>query len=142
VHVKQLVRFSRGLIRAYDLEQKAVYPRILVDADLLTALRRNRILRYPDHDYKTEMEHLSQLIRKDSDRNYFVDYLRAIESEFDYPEVGYPAFLDVHRGYVVAGLDKFRLNKKILMKYKWLRKYHNSTVDKRFPASLSREFVI
>ena len=134
--------YGPGLIRAYDLEQKAVYPRILVDDDLLTALRRKRILRHPDHDYKTEMEYIRKLIRKDSDGNYFVDYLRAIESEFDYPEAGYPTFLDAHRGHIVAGLDKFRLNKHILAKYKWLKAYHNSTVDKRFSTSLSRKFVI
>jgi hypothetical protein len=101
--------YGPGLIRAYELEQDAVFPRIVVDPNLLRELRRNPTLRGSDHDYKTEMEHVRKLIRKDPDGLYFVDYLRAIESEFNDPEVGYPHFLNTHKNHIVRGLNEFKL---------------------------------
>jgi hypothetical protein len=134
--------YGPGLIRAYELEQEAEYPRILVDPTVLRNLRKLPKLWNADHDFKTEMEYINQLIAKDTDGKHFVDYLRAIETEFDYPEVGYPSFLDFHRDRIVAGLDGFRLNSRVLSKYSWLSHYHNSTARNRFAESIAKRYLI
>jgi hypothetical protein len=134
--------YGPGLIRAYELEQEAVFPKIIVDHNLLRELRRNPSLRGSEHDYKMEMEHINKLIRKDSDNSYFVDYLRAVESEFNDPEVGYPHFLNTHKNEIVRGLNEFKLDKRVLRKYRWLKAYHNSTVKNRFASHIARRYII
>jgi hypothetical protein len=127
------VVYGPGLIRAYELEHDhAFFPRIVVDKLLLRELRTNPALRH--HDYKTEIKEIKSLIRRDDDGLFFVDYLRAIESELrDYDS--YFEFLSTHRELVKNGLRKFSDKKRIRRKYLWLRKYHNSTVS-----SLRRNF--
>lgn len=134
--------YGPGLVRAYQLEQQAEYPRIIVDPTVLGNLRSLPKLRNTDHDFKTEMKYINQLIAKDSDGKCFVDYLRAIETEFDYPEVGYPNFLELHRDQIVSGLNRFRLDRRILSKFRWLKHYHNATVRKRFPESTAKRYLI
>jgi hypothetical protein len=131
--------YGPGLIRAYELEREASVPRVLVDTRLLTKdLRTNSLLRNPDHDYKTEMKYIRRLIRRDTDGKYFVDYLRAIASEFDPPET-YLQFLEFHRKHIVQGLAKFKGDKEVLRKYKWLRAYHNATVARGLRAKTAQK---
>ena len=70
------------------------------------------------------MEYIHRLIRRDTDGRYFVDYLRAIESEYDYPESGYPTFLNFHKELIVnRSLKTFKNNRSIRAKYEWLKAY-------------------
>ncbi len=87
------------------------------------------------------MGYINKLIRKDFDGYHFVDYLRAIESEFDEPEY-YLTFLEAHRSQIVSGLDNFRLDTHVLRKYKWLKTYHNVTVKSRFQKDFARKYVV
>ena len=133
------VIYGPGLIAAYKLEHDdAVFPRIVVDKALLKQVKTNPALRH--HDYRSEIKEIRNLIRRDGDGLFFVDYLRAIESEFRENDL-YFAFLDRHRELVKKGLGKFVSNKRIRRKYVWLKKYHNSTVSS-FPKDVGKSLVI
>ena len=86
------------------------------------------MLRNRDHDANTEMRFIRTLIRRDSDGRYFVDYLRAISSEFDNPIPDYLKFLNMHGNLIKIGLRRFKSDKRVLEKYEWLKSYHNLTV--------------
>ncbi len=121
------VMYGPGLVQAYELEKEACYPRIIIDELLFKELKINSSLRA--HEYKEELGYISSLVRKDTDGYRFVDYLRAIADEMDYPEQDYPHFLRKHADLIAEGLLRHRLEKKVLRKFKWLQKYHNDTID-------------
>ena len=94
--------YGPALVRAYELERHtAQYPRIIIDREVLDQLKTNPALRR--HDYRYEKKSIDALVTKDVDGLTFVDYLRAIESEFDYPEEEYLSFLVEHKKVVQAG---------------------------------------
>lgn len=135
------VIFGPGLISAYDLEQKSArFPRIIVDAALLRATKKNRLLRFHDKP-KDEMKYISALVQKDDDGVAFIDYLGGMQDEFREPD-HYVSFLDNHKKLISKGLSDFAGNRKILRKYRWLRKYHNRVIRKRLKPKLHRQYCV
>jgi hypothetical protein len=133
------VLFGPGLISAYDLErEKARFPRIILDSALLRELETNPHLRR--HKYREEMEYLSSFLRKDTDDFFFVDYLGGLQSECH--EDDYSEFLGVHKQLIEKGFSEFPGNERVLEKYRWLKKYHDETVQARLDESLRGEFLI
>jgi len=126
-----LIRSSRGviygpgLVRAYELERESDYPRILLDPNMFDSLRENPLLRL--HDFEREKAEISTMVHIGK-HGTFIDYLGGISWEFDYPEVGYVTLLRTHRDFIRRNLLKYRENRNVHRKYKWLAAYHNHTV--------------
>lgn len=134
------VLFGPGLISAYDLERKkACFPRIILDHALLQELKINPQLRR--HKYREEMKYLSTFLRKDTDDFFFVDYLGGFRSECN-DSNDYLEFLGIHKRLVEKGFGEFAGDQRILPKYEWLRKYHDSTVQARLNEPLHERFAI
>jgi hypothetical protein len=120
--------FGRGLIRAYELEsQQAKYPRILVDECVLEEFHRNPSLCV--NDPETDAGYMREMLRKDSDGKLFVDYLRVMEGELEYPET-YPEYMQKLRIFIDRRLDEFADIPSVLEKYEWLREYHAKTLKR------------
>lgn len=115
--------FGPALIRAYKLaEDLAVYPRILIDADIVELLEDNK---EPWHQYR----------RCGDDGAYFIDYLKAayIEKwEFDrISKDTIPQSLLAHKIVAENKLDEFgKRDDHLRRKALWLAHYHNSTVKR------------
>jgi hypothetical protein len=124
------VMYGPGLVNAYELEQRASFPRIIVDPKVFQLLRETSSLWL--HDFEEERKAIMNLLKKDTDGHWFVDYLRSIETEMDYPEEDYPKFIRKHADLIADGLVRQRLNSRVVKKFKWLKQYHNSTVIERF----------
>jgi hypothetical protein len=122
------------------MEQKASNPRIIVDPIVFKYLRANPALWI--HDYAEEYKGVMGLLRKDEDGKLFVDYLRLIEGEMDTPEFYYPRFIRRHADLIAEGLIRHRLDRDVVRKFKWLQKYHNSTVRNRFGKGASRTLLV
>ncbi len=98
--------YSKGLIRAYELERQANYPRILIEDELAESLRN------ADHEF----------IMKSPDGRYFLDYL-----DFLYQEgMGQEEFLQFHKESIINQINQNLHNPIVLDKYKWLSEYHNN----------------
>jgi hypothetical protein len=132
--------YGPGLVRAYDLEERASYPRIIIDDWLFGELKRNPVLRA--HDHKEELKYIRALIRKDTDGLWFIDYLGAIQTDMEHPEENYPRFLRRHADLISEGLSHHRLEKKILSKFRWLQGYHNDTIDLKFGKGHQKELRV
>jgi len=134
------VLFGPGLISAYEFEREyAQFPRIVVDPQVIEALRDYPVLRA--HEYREEMDYISKYIKKDDDGVIFIDYLGGMADEADDPG-DYLVFLKIHKKLVEQGLTKFEDNRRVRLKYLWLRKYHNAVVRTRLSDDQHEEFCI
>lgn len=120
--------FGPAMVRAYELEAKsAIYPRIVIDPVLLTAVRDDHRLRSSHHSVKDEIQAIRNLIRRGENGAWFVDYLQASFQELDEPD-DWPVFLSLHRDLVLQRYqDPSRA--AFLDKILWLATYHNDVVS-------------
>jgi hypothetical protein len=118
--------FGPAVIRGYELEsQVAKFPRIVVGQEVLDEVKQNPVLWI--HDRDTELQAVTDLLRRDCDGEYFVDYLRVVESEMNDP-TQYAGFLEKHKEIIEKGLRRYKANTSVLPKYKWLREYYRQTL--------------
>lgn len=124
--------YGPALNKAYELEAKyAVYPRIVLSPDLIKETKSNNLLKSESHTYEMELEYIAKLIKQGDDGLWFIDYIRAMESELDDPAI-YPGYLLKHKKIICDGANQFQKINKTLSKYLWMAKYHNDIV-KRIP---------
>jgi hypothetical protein len=112
--------YGDALVKAYELETKAVHPRVLIHPELVQVLQ----------DLSSEGNHdieINQLVARDHGISY-VDYLRYRSRLTDWEEQA--EFFGLHKQLVEDGLAKFSSQPHIREKYLWLRRYHNSRVPK------------
>lgn len=122
--------FGPAMVDAYELEsKKAIFPRIVVSPKWMEILKSDRFIRSKNHTLKEELKYIHKLIRQDDDGLYFIDYIRAIQSELDDPEAGYILFLERHRSLIKRNLGKHAGQERVLDKYKWLSRYHDELIN-------------
>lgn len=93
VHVDDQTLFGPGFVKAYELESVyANFPRIVVDPALIQQLQKDQRLFSTHNTLADEFEYIAKNIRRESDGIYFIDYLRAFQTEIDEPE-DIPVFL-------------------------------------------------
>jgi hypothetical protein len=108
--------FGPGLVRSYVLAEKiAVFPRIVIDADLMRLATEVQI---PWDD----------LSHRGEDGQYFVDYLKgtALWANSNAERI---ERLSEHKTFVLGELKKKTRNETVRQKLIWLALYHNRTVD-------------
>ena len=120
--------FGPGLVRGHFLENNiAVFPRIVIDPAVIQCFKETDLLSADHHDLATDTEFLLETVRKDIDGAYYLDYLRAMSTEFD-EEGGYGSFLNDHKELIEKRCSKYSELNSISIKYGWLAEYHNSTI--------------
>jgi hypothetical protein len=110
--------FSEGLIKAYDLERRAVYPRILVTPEIQKAIATKRL---PAARY----------LMASPDGLCSIDYLYYFYEPVEDKEMGEAEFFDFlekHGQAVKAAATKHQSDPKTLMKVRWVADYHNFKV--------------
>lgn len=135
------VVFGPGIIAAYDLErEQAQFPRIVIEPGLFDALKDSPLLRLHS-TYEEEMKFISSFVKRDDDGVIFIDYLGGMQDECDHP-ADYFDFLEKHKKFVEKNLAKFKESKRVLYKYRWLKKYHNAVVQTRLKPGYYEEFLV
>jgi hypothetical protein len=134
--------FGPGFVRAYQLESSvAVYPRIVVGPEVFEALRSDPRLSADQHDAADEIHYQKRLLRMGDDGLWFVDYLRAMDSELDEP-LDYPGMLLRHRNAIISRGNEAPPASAALSKYLWLARYHNSTCRNRYGQNTTANLLI
>ncbi|RJQ62608.1 MAG: hypothetical protein C4517_06330 [Stygiobacter sp.] len=119
--------FGPGLVDAYVLENKiAKSPRIILQKEVVDLISDVPALRLWYHKPKEELDYIKDLIKLDSDGYFFIDYLKAMNTEVE-PE-DYFSFLVNHRNNIKANLLRFKSDSHNFEKYAWLKDYHNSSI--------------
>jgi hypothetical protein len=130
VFADRKIVFGPALIEAYEHEQIAKYPRIVLAPSALAHALAHI-------DYYSRVEHAPQndeILFDLVDQCAFIDYLSCWSGSFDDEEharqVLLPAKLEKHRKFVEDNLSRHR-QRKVRSKYLWLAKYHNYVVANR-----------
>ena len=119
--------FGPAYQKSYKLERKAVYPRIVVDEELVKSVY-DAFMQRELLDSKETHRELEGVISKDEDDMYFVDYLSIYNNACEhYIEV--LQFLQTHRDLIINRLREFSGIPDIVSKYWWMRRYHNYYVE-------------
>ncbi|MBR9754746.1 hypothetical protein H2O77_02455 [Cobetia sp. 4B] len=131
---------GEGLVKAYKNEsQIAVYPRIAVDKNIYSNKRLMAVL----NDLCNKMYYQLELVKKDYDEAYYLDWLGLLLAQGDprspslnslniEEQIKASRFsrciYKVHRKSLIGALDRVtnNSNAKVMDKYNWLVKYHNS----------------
>lgn len=128
VHFDDQTLFGPGFVRAYELESVyANFPRIVLDPDLIQQLRKDKRLASEHHTPADEFAYISKNIRRENDGIYFIDYLRAFQTEIDEPD-NIPVFLRNHKKIIVSNAGGAAQLNPVSAKYLWLASYHNSVI--------------
>lgn len=122
--------FGPALVKAAQLEKDvAVGPRIVVDADVLAALEVDRRLGASHHTLKQDREYIYEMLTRDENGVWFIDYARYARFEVDGGAAGYVRFLQKHRTFVEAEASKAEEHGgRLVAKAMWLARYHNAIV--------------
>jgi hypothetical protein len=129
IYIKNNFIFGPGLISAYKLEnERALYPRIIVPKNIVHIVKDVPALKAYHHDIEDELEYIKALLKYDSAGFYFIDYIKASDSEIEPDD--YLTFLINHKKNIKKNLSLYKKDERVLAKYKWLKKYHNSSIRK------------
>ena len=111
------VLFGPALIEAYLLETKAaLYPRVIVSKSIIDLGISKRFKgNLPQH----EEESIMDILKKDSDGMYYVDYLTKAQGELNEPELDYPLYLGTLQQIIAHGLEV--KDPSIAIKYQWMK---------------------
>lgn len=122
--------FGKAMVRAYEIEEKeAIYPRIMIDEELVQAYLSDDDLWQDGQRGTYEANLVQKFIGVSEDGSYFLDYLNAADpGEFDDGVFGQFQFLDQHKKLIENGLNE--TSGRTRRKYIWLANYHNRKIEK------------
>jgi len=117
--------FGPALVDAYTFESKvALYPRIILEKsiiDLATVSGR--------HSPSEEKEYIENLLQKDSDGMYYIDFFMKAQSELDDPTYDFPTYIDTLSDLIRLGLNVYKMKPDVKIKYLWLKERYNDLVQ-------------
>ena len=137
--------FGEALIKAHQLEQTAIFPRIIFDPDIFNkmAIAAKALV---DKGYlgggraiEEDMKFFDTSLKTDSDGTLWLNYLEFWRECEEYEVC---EFLQNHQSLIVWGLEKFKNEQHELEKYEWLRDYHNEYLRSNKPISEYEKLII
>lgn len=118
--------YGTAMNKAYELESiHAMMPRVIISEETLrqgiakTKLSHNSL--------QEETDYVLNLVSQDEDGWYFVDMLRQ-NSELTEEGTEYYYWLSLLRKSIVANLNAYKNDIKVMEKYNWLKNYYNTVV--------------
>ncbi len=131
VYFKDGIMFGPGFLKAYYLEHKhACFPRILVDEHLVKLFKDDHpLLGAHNHDLKTDMNYIDELLDTDTDGYRFINYLEIARLAED-DDIDFLDMLDMHFKRVKEKAQENLGDAKVMPKYMWAAAYHNRVVER------------
>ena len=116
IHTDKMV-FGPALIDAHELESRAaLFPRIILGDSLLDVARRAHA---SHHRPKDEVEAITNMLKRDTDGMWYIDYVTRAKGELDDPDYDYPVYLDKLSHIVIEGMKSTDV--PVRLKYQWIR---------------------
>lgn len=118
--------FSQGLVNAFELEQQAIYPRIVIDKKLINQIINDDNSYFPIYvGFK-----MQDFLIKSPDGQYCIDYLNMVYEEgLDQIES-----LQMHKKAILSNVQQNYNDISVIEKYRWLAEYHNLKFNEIFTA--------
>lgn len=116
--------FGPAMVEAYSLEQKATYPRIIIDKKTIQKASES-----PGLDrHQIDFEEIEKLIKLEGNICY-IDFLSNAPEEIE-EEEKVKNFLNNIKKSITFHLNNKNYSEKVLEKYKWFEKYYNNSIER------------
>jgi hypothetical protein len=128
-YVTNKFAFGPAMVKAYQLEQIARFPRIVVDPDVIAAISKKT---EDGGDYALERQYQ---LRQDRDGMFIVDYLNIVLTEQQMVPINIrgrkDVFLDMHKVAITRKLSELlaKADENLRQKGLWLMRYHNAVIQ-------------
>ena len=133
IHTDKII-FGPALVEAYNTESKAaLYPRIIISRELIALAGK-----YGRHPESQELKYLENILKKDGDGMYYIDYFLTTQNEMDDPNYDFPDYIEKIAAMVKKGSRSLRPDVRI--KYMWMREKVNDVIDQFRKESVQKEF--
>jgi hypothetical protein len=131
LYIDEQVVYGSALLDAYECEQAAVSPRVILHSTAQTVVAHEAGLHYSMYGERRGHRFTDELLR-DEDGKWFINYLhdRFTSGGFDGPDY---STLQAHHDVVAERLAQFGANEHIRAKYLWVARYHNYFCDTYAP---------
>lgn len=98
--------FGTALVNAYELESKqAKYPRIILDSNVIEIAKK-----FGENSPEQEEQYIRQIIKKDYDGHWYLNYFQSAMSEFDTDSGEYSELIEKSYQYIKNIKDTFLSN--------------------------------
>lgn len=122
-HTNKMI-FGPALIEAYNTESKAaLYPRIVLDESVIRICAK-----YGMNKFSDEKKSIQELLAKDTDGMYYIEYFSKVQSEFDNTIYDYVNYLKILRDIIVENITH-DTPIDIRIKYLWMADKYNLVVN-------------
>ncbi len=116
IHTEKML-YGPAVIDAYRLESNtALYPRVILDESIVEA---GTSAHARHHFEEHERQSIMNLLCRDSDGMYYINYITGAQSELDNPELDYPNYLYALRNIISDGIRSH--DPSIRIKYLWMK---------------------
>lgn len=99
----------------YSEEKTAIYPRIIIPQDVFNQFT------------ETEKDHCNELLKKDADGMYYLDYINIDITDISNNKK--EEYRTKIKQRISDGIEKYKNNPDILIKYKWLETKFNEYIN-------------
>ncbi len=128
IHDENII-FGPALVSTHLLESKAaLYPRIILDRKIIELATRHQdeINAQEDQEYI-----MNELLSKDTDGMFYVDYFAKTMAEFDEPIIGFPKYVKKLADVIRSGMrGSSHFSKADLrIKFSWMKEKYNSMIN-------------
>ncbi|WP_338965056.1 hypothetical protein [Fusobacterium nucleatum] len=116
--------FGPAMVEAYNLEQKATYPRIIIDKNTI-----QKALDSPGLDrHQIDFKDIEKLI-KIEDNICYIDFLSNAPDEIEEKEKVNNFFSNIKKN-ITSHLNNKDYSEEVLKKYKWFVNYYNNSIER------------
>ncbi|HNP68766.1 MAG TPA: hypothetical protein PKH16_12740 [Aequorivita sp.] len=124
IHTNKVV-FGPGLLMAYETESRAaLYPRVILDETVINIAKMfHSYGGSPNH----EEDSIMNVITKDTDDMYYIDYIQKVQSELDDPEIDMVGYIEKLKNIIEPLKDNEAPDIKV--KIGWLKNKVNKLID-------------
>ena len=123
VHTKEYI-YGPGFVKAYEMEKKAKYPRIILESDVIEI---GKIYHQAQNSIEIEETYLNSMFNQDIDNEYYIDYFSAPIAYNRNSKIDHMQYLSKIKDIIISGLLSNDIN--IMEKYNWMKHKYNESLN-------------
>ncbi len=125
IHNDKMI-FGPALVEAYETESKAaLYPRIILDKTIIDIGKKYHAIHHGEIDEKNA---IMQILNKDTDDMFYIDYFSKAQGELNDPDYDMPTYINKLKEIIEIGIKAGKKAPDVKVKYNWMKNKFNTMV--------------